>query len=81
MRDIRHADRWQAVNRFAVILVAFAAIGMGQALEIPAWVERGILAVESRSAIDADGLINYVDRRTGEAGERGPYQMTAPHST
>lgn len=44
--------------------------------EVPTWVLAGILKQETRSTyIDAD-TINYVDKRRGTAGERGPFQMT-----
>lgn len=64
-----------SVAHFALCLVAFAAPVM--AVEpMPAWVLPGIMAVETRSYYHTDGTIAYVDRRTGAAGERGPFQMT-----
>lgn len=47
------------------------------ALEYPPdWVIRGILHVESRSFVDGNGHIQYVDKRVGKHGERGCFQMT-----
>lgn len=44
--------------------------------EIPAWVMKGILKVETRSYYNEDGSIKYVDKRRGLHGERGPFQCT-----
>jgi hypothetical protein len=44
--------------------------------EIPGWVLKGMLSVETSSYYDEDGNITYIDRRIGKAGERGPFQMT-----
>lgn len=43
--------------------------------EIPDWVIQGILQVETRSSVNKNGNIKYVDKRRGLAGERGPFQM------
>lgn len=42
---------------------------------MPLWLLHGILAKETRSYFRA-GVLVYVDRRDGAAGEAGPYQMT-----
>lgn len=44
--------------------------------EVPAWVLAGILKQETRSEYLDYYTIDYVDRRRGAAGERGPFQMT-----
>ncbi len=59
---------------FALVLLAFAPAV--PAVEMPAWVLPGILAVETRSSYGRSGDIHYVDRRVGAAGELGPFQMT-----
>jgi hypothetical protein len=69
----RRHDWSHTVIRLIIALLIASAI---TAQEIPAWVERGILFTESRSSFNADGTLNYVDKRTGKAGELGPYQMT-----
>lgn len=61
---------------FALALLAFAGPVLRAAEPMPAWVLPGILAVETRSHYRPDGSIDYVDRRVGAAGERGPFQMT-----
>lgn len=44
--------------------------------EVPYWVLKGILKVETSSSYTEDGSIKYVDKRRGTHGERGPFQMT-----
>lgn len=43
--------------------------------DVPAWVLKGMLSVETSSSYNADGSIRYVDRKQGAAGERGPFQV------
>jgi hypothetical protein len=62
------------MRAFALCLCALAIGAQDQAM--PAWVLPGILAVETRSTLRADGTIAYVDRRIGKDGELGCYQMT-----
>jgi hypothetical protein len=47
-----------------------------RAEEVPLWVMKGILRVESSSYYDSEGNIRYVDRKVGRAGELGPFQIT-----
>jgi hypothetical protein len=46
------------------------------ALDIPEWVEEGILAVESSSYYGADGHLVWVNRTRGRDGELGAWQVT-----
>lgn len=48
----------------------------GFAADPPDWAMQGILAVETHSKYLAGGRIDYVDKRVGASGERGPFQMT-----
>ena len=57
--------------RYALALLFFSG---AFAVEVPCWVKNGILRVESRSYFNDFGL-QYVDRRRGADGERGPFQM------
>jgi hypothetical protein len=43
---------------------------------LPDWILPGVLAIETRSYMNEDGVIIYVDKRVGRAGEYGPFQMT-----
>lgn len=61
--------------RFALILAMYAVPLHARALEIPAWVEHGILFAETSSKL-IDEQIIFKNRATGKAGELGPYQMT-----
>lgn len=45
------------------------------AVEVPDYVIRGILKVETQSYYRADGTIKYVDMTRGKDGERGCFQM------
>lgn len=45
-------------------------------VEIPSYVLKGILKVETNSSYLDDGKIKYVDKRRGLSGERGCFQMT-----
>jgi hypothetical protein len=60
---------------FALVLAAMAPAVL-PAVEVPRWVLVGILHEESRSFYADHGAIEYIDRRTGDAGELGPFQMT-----
>ncbi len=60
---------------FALVLASLVPASL-PAVEVPRWVLAGILHEESRSSYAAHGAIHYVDRRIGEAGEHGPFQMT-----
>lgn len=62
--------------RILAILVLLIGVAPAAENEVPAWVLAGILKQETRSTYNADDSINYVDRRRGAAGERGPFQMT-----
>lgn len=62
--------------RILAILVLLTGIVPAAENEVPAWVLAGILKQETRSTYNADDSINYVDRRRGRDGERGPFQMT-----
>ena len=44
-------------------------------MRVPAWIIVGIAKVETRSYWGEDGALCYIDRRTGAAGEVGPFQM------
>jgi hypothetical protein len=44
--------------------------------DVPSWVLRGILSVESQSYYRTDGSIAWIDRKRGAAGERGCFQIT-----
>lgn len=57
-------------------LILILLLSTAVAEEVPAWVLRGLLAVESSSSYLPDGSIRYVDRRRGKADERGPFQVT-----
>lgn len=71
---------WKTSQRTGVrcmLLVVLLVYGtVCTALEIPEWVLAGILATETRSYYTESGSIIYVDRKTGRAGETGPFQMT-----
>lgn len=43
---------------------------------VPLWVLQGIAKVETRSTLQSDGSIDYVDRRVGKSGDSGVFQMT-----
>jgi len=61
-----------------IILLCLATSGWCRDVlpsEVPLWVLKGILSVETRSSYRRDGTIMYVDRRRGRAGEVGPYQV------
>lgn len=58
------------------LLCLFLLISILPAAEVPEWVLVGILHVETDSAFKADGSIDYVNRKRGAHGERGPFQMT-----
>ncbi len=45
-------------------------------VEIPNEILHAILEVETQSYVDASGRVVYVDKKVGDAGEYGPYQMT-----
>ena len=61
-----------------LFLVLIGRLCAAEALpsDVPTWVLRGILHTETKSSYRSDGLIVYVDKRRGSAGERGPFQMT-----
>lgn len=42
---------------------------------VPGWILKGILKHETNSYYSNAGNIVYVDKRVGQAGERGPFQM------
>jgi hypothetical protein len=58
-----------------IVLLLLLAL-QASATEVPPWVLRGILATETQSYYDTDGAIVYVDKRRGQSGELGPFQMT-----
>lgn len=65
--------RWMLVLLLSLVCCAMYS----QENEVPYWVMAGILKQETRSTYEDNGLtINYVDRRRGADGERGPFQMT-----
>lgn len=45
-------------------------------VEVPSEILRSILHVETRSYVDANENLVYIDKKVGSAGEFGPYQMT-----
>ena len=63
--------------RNLVLLLLLGASANMLAVEVPDSILAAILKVESRSYVDADGSIVYVDKSVGSSGEFGPYQMTA----
>lgn len=60
--------------RFVILLLM--AVALYSQDEVPEWVLKGILKVETKSSYREDGSIKYVDKRRGTHGERGPFQMT-----
>ena len=58
------------------ILILLIAISSMSCTEVPDWVVRGVLLVESSSYFSSNGTLIYVDKRVGRSGERGPFQMT-----
>lgn len=66
------AASWRTIYR---LLLCLMLIGPAFSVdEVPSWILRGILMVESRSYYK-DGVIVYIDRSRGAAGERGCFQM------
>ena len=63
--------------RQLVLLLLLGASANMLAVEVPDSILAAILKVESRSYVDANGNIVYVDKSVGTSGEFGPYQMTA----
>lgn len=61
---------------FLLALLCFC-IGLcaSEPIDVPPWILSSIAMIETRSIYRADGSINYVDRRIGKAGERGPFQI------
>ena len=57
----------------ALVLLLLCSLAVAD--DVPAWVLRGMLSVESSSSYRPDGSILYVNRKRGAAGERGPFQV------
>jgi hypothetical protein len=50
-------------------------VKVGRDWKVPRNLVKGILYVETRSILRPDDTVKYVDRRVGQAGERGPTQI------
>lgn len=58
------------------LTVTALLIGRASAAEVPAWVLRGIASVETNTTWRDMGDLTYRDRRIGDAGEVGPWQLS-----
>jgi hypothetical protein len=64
------------IKEYMRYLLLLLIMAYGYSVEVPEYVMKGILKVETRSSYLPDGKIKYVDKRRGLAGERGCFQMT-----
>lgn len=79
MRDRALAGIWRLCRPhlafLCAILLAFLFCRFGLAADIPDWCIRGIAAVETNTTWRDIGDLTYRDRRQGEDGEVGPWQL------
>lgn len=59
----------------APIPVVVQTEAMQNKSRVPSWILVGMLKHETNSYYSKSGSIVYVDKRVGQAGERGPFQM------
>lgn len=73
-----HGARYhlRALAMFALTTLLCLMVARCSASEVPAWVLRGIAAVETRTTWRDIGDLHYRDKRIGADGEVGPWQLS-----